>query len=203
VRILASIVLAVGVLGILISLPLLGLAALGYHGALADVGPAENRNMGSRLLSLGLPSVIGGVVACVLGVLAFAWNRHRTAAEPGAPPPPEMDKPTHHNKHQPAPRTLISPGAVCAVRSESTGELMPAEITERKLRGRAHGKNAVNWIISGFTYAMVGVVLTMVIIGLPLLIVLSVLWIIFPIVAAIKANNGVVWEYPFSIRVLK
>jgi uncharacterized Tic20 family protein len=67
----------------------------------------------------------------------------------------------------------------------------------------AHGKNAVNWIISGVIYAMVGVVLTMVIIGLPLLIVLSVLWIIFPIVAAIKANNGVVWEYPFSIRVLK
>lgn len=85
-RILASIVLAVGVLGILISLPLLGLAALGYHGALADVGPAENRNMGSRLLSLGLPSVIGGVVVYVLGVLAFAWNRHRTAAKPGAPP---------------------------------------------------------------------------------------------------------------------
>jgi len=86
VRILTFIVLAIGVLGILISLPLLGLAALGYHGALADVGPAENRNMGSQLLSLGVPSVMGSVVVCVLGVLAFAWNRHRTAAEPGAAP---------------------------------------------------------------------------------------------------------------------
>lgn len=79
-RVLPYIVLAVGVLGILISLPLLGLAALGYHGALADVGPAENRNMGIQLLSLGLPPLIGGVVVCVLGVLAFAWNRRSTAA---------------------------------------------------------------------------------------------------------------------------
>lgn len=79
-RVLPYIVLAVGVLGILISLPLLGLAALGYHGALADVGPAENRNMGIQLLSLGLPPLVGGVVVCVLGVLAFAWNRRSTAA---------------------------------------------------------------------------------------------------------------------------
>ena len=81
VRILTFIVLAIGVLGILISLAILGLAALGHLGALADVGPAENRNMGIQLLSLGLPPLIGGVVLCVLGVLAFAWNRRRTAAE--------------------------------------------------------------------------------------------------------------------------
>ena len=84
-RILTFIVLAIGVLGILISLPILGLAALGHLGALADVGPAENRNMGIQLLSLGLAPLIGGVVLCVLGLLAFAWNRRRTAAEPGAP----------------------------------------------------------------------------------------------------------------------
>jgi cell division protein FtsX len=86
VRILTFIVLAIGALGILISLPLLGLAALGYRGALADVGPAENRNMGIQLLSWGLLPLIGGMVVCVLGVLAFAWNRRRTAAEPGAAP---------------------------------------------------------------------------------------------------------------------
>jgi hypothetical protein len=83
---LTFIVLAIGVLSVLISLPLLGLAALGYLGALADVGPAENRNLGIQLLSLGLPPLIGGVVLCVLGVLAFAWNRRRTAAEAGAAP---------------------------------------------------------------------------------------------------------------------
>ena len=66
-----------------------------------------------------------------------------------------------------------------------------------------HGKNAVNWIISTVIYAVVCFVLTMVIIGVPLLIVLGVLGVVFPIVAAIKANKGEVWQYPFSIRVLK
>lgn len=85
-RVLAFIVLAIGLLGVLISLLILGLAALGHLGVLADVGPAENRNMGTQLLSLGLAPLIGGVVLCVLGLLAFAWNRRRTTAEPGAAP---------------------------------------------------------------------------------------------------------------------
>ena len=66
-----------------------------------------------------------------------------------------------------------------------------------------HGKNAINWIISAFIYAVVGFILTRAIIGGPLLIVLCVLGVVFPIVAAIKANNGEVWQYPFSIQVLK
>jgi len=80
VRILTIIVIAIGVVGILISLPVLGLAALGYLGALADVGPAQNRIMGLQLLSLGLPLLIGGVVSCVLGLRALAWSRRRAAA---------------------------------------------------------------------------------------------------------------------------
>jgi hypothetical protein len=79
------IVLAIGVLCILISLLLLGLSALGHLGVLADVGPAENRNMGIQLLSMGVPPLIGGVVLCGLGLLAFAWNRRRADTKPGAP----------------------------------------------------------------------------------------------------------------------
>ena len=90
VRILTFIVLAIGVLCILISLLLLGLSALGHLGALADVGPAENRNMGIQLLSLGLPPLIGGVVLCVLGLLAFAWNRRR--ADPSQAPQHSNDR---------------------------------------------------------------------------------------------------------------
>ena len=66
-----------------------------------------------------------------------------------------------------------------------------------------HGKNAINWIISAFIYAVVGFILTRAIIGGPLLIVLCVLGVVFPIVAAIKANNGEVWQYPLTIQVLK
>jgi uncharacterized Tic20 family protein len=66
-----------------------------------------------------------------------------------------------------------------------------------------HGKNAVNWIISAIIYAVVGVILVFVIIGIPLLIALGVVGVIFPIVAAIKANNGEVWKYPLAITFLK
>lgn len=83
-RILGFMLLALGVIGILISLPLLGFAALGYLGILADVGPTENREMGIQSLSLGLPPVIGGVVLCVLGLMALARHRRRTDAEPSA-----------------------------------------------------------------------------------------------------------------------
>jgi hypothetical protein len=82
VRILGFMLLALGVFGILISLPLLGFAALGFLGILADVGPSENREMGLQLLSLGLLPLICGVVLCVLGLVAFARNHRRADAEP-------------------------------------------------------------------------------------------------------------------------
>ena len=63
-----------------------------------------------------------------------------------------------------------------------------------------HGKVVVNWILSSLIYATVCVILIFVVIGIPLLIVLMLLGIIFPIIGAIKADNGVVWEYPLSIR---
>ena len=86
-RILMFIVLAIiGVLGILISLPVFWLAALGLLGALADVGPDENRKMGIQLLAWGLLFLIGGVVLCVFCLRAFARNRQRKSAEPGAAP---------------------------------------------------------------------------------------------------------------------
>jgi uncharacterized Tic20 family protein len=66
-----------------------------------------------------------------------------------------------------------------------------------------HGKNAVNWMISALIYAVACVILTFVLIGGPLLIVLGVLGVVFPVIAAIKANNGEVWQYPLTIQVLK
>jgi len=66
-----------------------------------------------------------------------------------------------------------------------------------------HGKNLVNWIISFVLYGAVFVLLAFVVIGVPLLMLLGLLAIIFPIVAGIKANNGEVWKYPLSIAFLK
>jgi uncharacterized Tic20 family protein len=65
-----------------------------------------------------------------------------------------------------------------------------------------HGKNAVNWIISALIYAVVCVILIFAIIGIPLLIALGLVGIIFPVIAAIKASNGEVWKYPMSITII-
>jgi uncharacterized protein len=63
-----------------------------------------------------------------------------------------------------------------------------------------HGRIVLNWIITEFILAIVFVILCFVVIGIPLLIVLGVIGIIFPIVGAVKANNGEVWQYPCSIK---
>ncbi|MEL6557983.1 MAG: DUF4870 domain-containing protein [Bacteroidota bacterium] len=63
-----------------------------------------------------------------------------------------------------------------------------------------HGKSIMNWIISLFIYSVVATVLTFVLIGIPLLLVLVVLSIIFPIMGAVKAGNGEHYEYPLTIK---
>lgn len=67
----------------------------------------------------------------------------------------------------------------------------------------AHGKNAVNWIISGLIYTVICLVLSFLLIGIPLSIALGVVSIVFPIMAAIKGNNGEVWTYPLAISFFK
>jgi uncharacterized protein len=66
-----------------------------------------------------------------------------------------------------------------------------------------HGKNAVNWLISACIYFLVGCILAPMLVGIPLLWILGVLQIVFPIVAAIKANGGEVWKYPAAIAFFK
>ena len=63
----------------------------------------------------------------------------------------------------------------------------------------AHGKNAANWILSELIYGAVGFALCFVIIGIPVLVILGLMGIIFPIIAAVKANEGEVWKYPLAI----
>ncbi|MFP4401967.1 MAG: DUF4870 domain-containing protein [Candidatus Nanoarchaeia archaeon] len=82
---------------------------------------------------------------------------------------------------------------------------------------KEHGKNALNWQISLLIYSaiagllwVVSLVLSFIIVGIPFLVlfstilfVLVALNIIFSIIAAIKANDDIVWEYPLSIRFFK
>jgi uncharacterized protein len=73
-----------------------------------------------------------------------------------------------------------------------------------------HGKEALNFNISVLLYGVIGVVIAIPVglltlgIGLiPLVIVgvaLAVVWVVFPILAAIKAANGEGYRYPLTIR---
>lgn len=87
------------------------------------------------------------------------------------------------------------------------GYILPFVIWQAKkndLPGiEVHGRNAANWIISHIIYYIIFGVLSFLLIGIPFLIIVFLLSIIFPIIAGIKASNGEVWKYPLSMRFLK
>ena len=64
----------------------------------------------------------------------------------------------------------------------------------------AHGKVIVNWLISSFIYSIGCVILSFILIGIPMLIALGAAAVGFAIYGAIKANDGIVWPYPLTIR---
>ena len=66
-----------------------------------------------------------------------------------------------------------------------------------------HGKIVLNWIVSCFIYGLVIGALCLLLIGILFLPVLAVLMIVFPVVGAVKANEGTVWKYPLSIPFFK
>jgi len=67
----------------------------------------------------------------------------------------------------------------------------------------AHGKMVVNWMISATIYAFVSFILMFVVVGFLTIMAVGLMGIIFPIIGAIKANNGELWEYPLTIKFLK
>jgi len=62
-----------------------------------------------------------------------------------------------------------------------------------------HGKIVLNWLLSSVIYGLVCIPLFFLLIGFLLLPVLGILMIVFPIIGAVKANEGTVWKYPLSI----
>jgi uncharacterized protein len=62
-----------------------------------------------------------------------------------------------------------------------------------------HGRIIVNWIITAIILFITFGILCFFVIGVPLLGVLLILCVVFPIIGGIKANNGEMWSYPFSI----
>ena len=65
------------------------------------------------------------------------------------------------------------------------------------------GKEAVNFQITVLIIGIVGAVLTLVLIGFLVLLALAVYWIVFTIIAAMRANEGESYRYPYTLRFIK
>ena len=67
----------------------------------------------------------------------------------------------------------------------------------------SQGKESLNFQISMTIYMVIAGILCLVLIGIPILIVLAVMDVIFVILASIEAANGKPYRYPMTIRFIK
>lgn len=71
-----------------------------------------------------------------------------------------------------------------------------------------HWYVVANWMISALIYCVAAIVLSVLTLGLLLPVMIIALWglgiahVVFVIIGAIKANDGEVWPYPLTIRIL-
>ncbi len=66
-----------------------------------------------------------------------------------------------------------------------------------------HGKEAVNFQITIAIAFALSFLLMILVIGIFLLFVVGIVWLVFTIIAAIKANNGEYYRYPLTVRFIK
>ncbi|MFN7737697.1 MAG: DUF4870 domain-containing protein [Pirellula sp.] len=66
----------------------------------------------------------------------------------------------------------------------------------------AHGKEVLNFLLCMFIYGAIAGLLVFLLIGIPILMALGVLAVVFPIIGGIKANEGTFWKYPLMLRLL-
>ena len=65
------------------------------------------------------------------------------------------------------------------------------------------GKEALNFQITVLIIAIVCILLILILIGILLLWALAIADLVFIIIAALAANNGQAYRYPFAIRLIK
>ena len=67
----------------------------------------------------------------------------------------------------------------------------------------AHGKMVVNFMISELIYAVASLILMFILVGFLTILAVAIIGVVFPIIGAVKANNGEIWDYPLTIKFLK
>lgn len=65
------------------------------------------------------------------------------------------------------------------------------------------GKESLNFQISITIYAIISAILIIVLIGILMLVAIGIFTLVMCIVAMIKANEGVAYRYPLTIRLIK
>jgi uncharacterized Tic20 family protein len=65
------------------------------------------------------------------------------------------------------------------------------------------GKEALNFQISITIYGLIAGLLCLVIVGALLLPIILIIFVVFTIIAAVKANSGEAYRYPMTIRFIK
>ena len=66
-----------------------------------------------------------------------------------------------------------------------------------------HGKEAVNFQITMAIAAFVSFLLFLLLVGLVLIWIVGAVWLVFTIIASIKAYNGEYYRYPLTFRFIK
>lgn len=65
-----------------------------------------------------------------------------------------------------------------------------------------HAKEALNFQITIMLAFIVSAILVLVLVGVVLLVVVAIAQVAFSIIAAIKANDGEPYKYPFTLRLV-
>lgn len=66
-----------------------------------------------------------------------------------------------------------------------------------------HGKEVLNFQISITIWMFISGMLIILLIGIPMLIVLGMIQVIFVIIGALKADRGELYKYPLTIQFIK
>lgn len=65
------------------------------------------------------------------------------------------------------------------------------------------GKEALNFNITVLIAMIIGGILTLVLIGVLVMIAVGLAWLVLTIIAALAANKGEAYRYPFTLRLVK
>ena len=149
------------------------------------------------LLNLFLGWTILGWIAAAVWAATAVFNRQTADVQPNQVTViTQLDDKTW--------TIILHLSQLCGFLVPLAGLIVPIVIWQMKKNESAlidqHGRIIANWMITAFFAGIVFFMLSFVLIGIPLLIILGVLCVIFPIIGAIKAKEGTVWPYPGSYR---